>query len=269
MDSATVFGLVGAFGVVLGAIVLGGSVGIFFNIPSLVIVLGGTLMVVLMKFNMSQFMGAISVAQIAIRNKLEPPQALIPEIVEMASLARKEGVLALEEVETKNPFLKAGLDMLIDGSSVEEIDKLLSKDLAETAERHKLGAQVFTSAGDVAPAMGMIGTLVGLVQMLSAMDDPKSIGPAMAVALLTTLYGAILANMLFQPIADKLTLRRKEEIKLNSICLDGVLGIQDGQHPRVLESLLKLYLNPKEREAKVEQNSEASEEDMQAETVAA
>ncbi|MCG8412700.1 MAG: flagellar motor protein PomA [Pseudomonadales bacterium] len=269
MDTATVVGLVGAFGVVLGAILLGGSVGIFFNIPSLVIVLGGTLMVVLMKFNMNQFTGAVTVAQNALKNKLQPPQTIIPEIVEMASLARKEGVLALEEVETKNAFLKAGLDMLIDGSSVEEIDKLLSKDLTETAERHKLGAQVFTAAGDVAPAMGMIGTLVGLVQMLSAMDDPKSIGPAMAVALLTTLYGAILANMLFQPIADKLTLRRKEEIKLNSICLDGVLGIQDGQHPRVLESLLKLYITPKEREAKVEQNAESSEEDMQAETVAA
>lgn len=269
MDSATVIGLVGAFGVVLGAILLGGSLGVFINAPSLVIVLGGTIMVVLIKFNLAQSLGAITVAKNAISNKVESPQLIIPEIVEMASMARKEGVLALEEVKTDNSFLKSGLDMLIDGSSVEEISRLLSKDLEETAERHKTGALVFTSAADVAPAMGMIGTLVGLVQMLSAMDDPKSIGPSMAVALLTTLYGAMLANMLFQPIADKLTLRRKEEIKVNSICLDGILGIQDGQHPRVLESLLKLYLTPKERGAKPEGAEEQAGEDMQAEAVAA
>ncbi len=269
MDQATVFGLVGAFSVVLGAILLGGSVGMFIDPTSILIVLGGTLMVVLVKFNLNQFMSAISVAKNAISNKVQSPQLIIPELVEMASMARKEGVLALEEVETSNDFLKSGLDMLIDGSSVEEINRLLSKDLEETAERHKLGALVFTSAADVAPAMGMIGTLVGLVQMLSAMDDPKSIGPAMAVALLTTLYGAILANMLFQPIADKLTLRRKEEIKVNSICLDGILGIQDGQHPRVLESLLKLYMTPKERALKPAEGGETSGEDMQAEAVAA
>lgn len=268
MDSATVIGLVGAFGVVLGAILLGGSVGIFLNVPSLVIVLGGTLMVVLIKFNLDQFIGAMGVAKNALSNRLQSPQALIPEIVEMASIARKEGVLALEEMETENDFLKTGMDMLIDGSSVEEIDRLLSKDLEETANRHKLGALVFTSAADVAPAMGMVGTLIGLVQMLSAMDDPKSIGPAMAVALLTTLYGAILANMLFQPIADKLALRRGEEIKLNSICLDGILGIQGGQHPRVLESLLKLYINPKERDLKAEDGDKPAEE-VQGETVAA
>lgn len=268
MDSATVFGLVGAFSVVLGAILLGGSVGIFLNVPSLVIVLGGTLMVVLIKFNLNQFLGAITIAKNALSNKLQSPQVLIPEIVEMASVARKEGVLALEEMNTENPFLQTGMDMLIDGSSVEEIERLLAKDLQETAARHKIGAQVFTSAADVAPAMGMVGTLIGLVQMLSAMDDPKSIGPAMAVALLTTLYGAILANMLFQPIADKLALRRGEEVKLNSICLDGILGIQGGQHPRVLESLLKLYISPKEREMKAP-DAEQPAEEVQGETVAA
>lgn len=268
MDTATVFGLVGAFAVVLGTILLGGSVGVFINIPSLVIVLGGTLMVVLIKFNMDQFLGAINIAKVAMSNRLQPPQSLIPEIVEMASVARKEGVLALEEMETKNEFLKSGMDMLIDGSSVEEISRLLSKDLEETASRHKIGALVFTSAADVAPAMGMVGTLIGLVQMLSAMDDPKSIGPAMAVALLTTLYGAILANMLFQPIADKLALRRGEEVKLNSICLDGILGIQDGQHPRVLESLLKLYITPAQRDQKPEEGDAAAGE-VEGEAVAA
>jgi len=248
MDLATLLGILGAFAVVIAAILLGGSVLVFVNAPSLFIVLGGTLMVVLIKFNLSQFAGAMKVAAKAFKSELPAPEALIPVIVEMSTVARKEGVLALENIEIENSYLESGVRMLIDGSPVEDMRRHLSKDLEEMNERHKWGAQVFTSAGDVAPAMGMIGTLVGLVQMLSAMDDPKSIGPAMAVALLTTLYGAVLANMVFLPIGDKLTLRRTEEMKLNSICLDGVLAIQEGRHPRTTEALLKLYVNPKRRD---------------------
>ncbi|GJM11671.1 MAG: flagellar motor protein PomA [Pseudohongiella sp.] len=248
MDLATLLGIVGAFAVVIAAMLLGGSVAVFVNAPSLFIVLGGTLLVVLIKFNVSQFTGAMKVAGKAFRSKLPAPEDLIPVIVEMSTVARKEGVLALENIEIESDFLESGVRMLIDGSPVEDMRKHLSKDLEEMNERHKWGAQVFTSAGDVAPAMGMIGTLVGLVQMLSAMDDPKSIGPAMAVALLTTLYGAVLANMVFLPIADKLGLRRTEEMKLNSICMDGILAIQEGQHPRTTEALLKLYVNPTRRD---------------------
>lgn len=249
MDLATLLGLFGAFGVVVAAIFLGGSAGMFVNAPSLFIVMGGTGMVVLVKFTLSQYFGAFKVAVNAFKSKLQQPEDIIPQIVEMSSLARKEGLLALEEIEISNPFLKSGIDMLIDGSAPEDTRKLLTKDKREISERHKLGAQVFEASGDVAPAMGMIGTLIGLVQMLSNMDDPKSIGPAMAVALLTTLYGAVLANMVFLPMADKLKLRRSEEEKLNSICLDGVLAIQEGQNPRVIESLLKLYVNPKNRKS--------------------
>ena len=260
MDLATLLGILGAFGVVTAAILLGGSVLVFVNAPSLFIVLGGTLMVVLIKFNLSQFLGAMKVAKNAFMSKLPTPEALIPVIVEMSTVARKEGVLALENIEVENPFLESGVRMLIDGSPVEDMRKHLTKDLEEMNERHKWGAQVFTAGGDVAPAMGMIGTLIGLVQMLSAMDDPKSIGPAMAVALLTTLYGAILANMVFLPIADKLALRRSEEVKLNSICLDGVLAIQEGQHPRTTEALLKLYINPKRRDLEEEGGQAAPQE---------
>jgi len=261
MALATLVGLIGAFGVVAAAIFIGGSVGVFVNIPSLFIVMGGTLMVVLIKFNLSQFLGAIKVATKAFRSKLQPPEDLIPKIVEMSTVARKEGVLALENIEVENPFLISGVRMLIDGSSGEDMRRHLMRDMEEISDRHKWGAQVFTAGGDVAPAMGMIGTLIGLVQMLSAMDDPKSIGPAMAVALLTTLYGAILANMVFLPVADKLTLRRSEERKLNSICLDGVLAIQEGQHPRIIEALLKLYVNPSQRN---QQKSEAQTQEKAA-----
>jgi len=247
MDLATLLGLLGAFGVVVAAIFLGGSMGVFLNIPSLFIVIGGTAMVVLVKFNLGQYLGAFKVALNCFRSKLQKPEDLIPEIVEMSGVARKEGILALENIEIKNPYLVNGVNLLIDGTSPEDTKRLLFRDKQEISERHKLGAQVFSASGDVAPAMGMIGTLIGLVQMLSAMDDPKSIGPAMAVALLTTLYGAVLANMVFLPLADKLALRRVEEEKLNTICLDGVVAIQEGQNPRVIESLLKLYVRPKNR----------------------
>ncbi len=256
MDLATLVGLLGAFGVVVAAIFIGGSASMFVNIPSLFIVMGGTAMVVLIKFTLSQYFGAFKVAVNAFRSSLQKPEEIIPQIVEMSSVARKEGLLALEEIEISNPFLQSGVNLLIDGSSPEDTRKLLTKDKKEISDRHKLGAQVFESSGDVAPAMGMIGTLIGLVQMLSNMDDPKSIGPAMAVALLTTLYGAILANMVFLPMADKLKLRRTEEEKLNSICLDGVMAIQEGQNPRVIESLLKLYVNPKNRNLEKDEPSE-------------
>ncbi|PCJ26638.1 MAG: flagellar motor protein PomA [SAR86 cluster bacterium] len=259
MDIATLGGLLGAFAVVIVAILLGGPLGLFVDAPSLFIVFGGTLMVVLTKFNLSQFLGAFGVAANAFKSKLDKPEDLIPQVVEMATVARKEGVLALENIEVTNPFLQSGMSMLIDGSSAEEMRQLLSKDLKEISDRHRWGAMVFSAGADVAPAMGMIGTLVGLVQMLANMEDPKTIGPSMAVALLTTLYGAVLANMVLMPVADKLTLRRSEEVKLNSICLDGVLAIQEGQHPRVLESLLKLYITPKQR------NLEKKSDDKQAE----
>jgi chemotaxis protein MotA len=249
MDLATLLGLFGALSIILVTILIGdGDPGYFYNPPSVLIVFGGTLMVVLVKFSVQQSIGAFRVAGNAFKSKTPKPESIIPQIIEMATLARKEGVLALEKIEVENKFLKTGITMLIDGNSSEETRQMLSKDMQEINERHKWGALVFRAAGDVAPAMGMIGTLIGLVQMLSTMDDPNTIGPAMAVALLTTLYGAILANMVFIPLADKLTLRRVEESKINSICLDGVLAIQEGQHPRILESLLKLYVMPNKRD---------------------
>ncbi len=247
MDLATLVGLVGAMGVVMASIVLGGSPLIFFNIPSLIIVFGGTFLVVLMKFSIAQFINAFKVALKAFVSKQQSPELLIPEIVSLAEVARKEGMLALEGREISNPFLDEGIKMLIDGHNREVIQTLMHKELQQTVERHKWGAKVFTSTGDVAPAMGMIGTLIGLVQMLSAMDDPKKIGPAMAVALLTTLYGAMFANMVAIPIADKLTLRKTEEGLLKAICIDGVLAIQEGKNPRVIESMLKAYLAPSKR----------------------
>lgn len=247
MDLATLLGMIGAIGVVLAAILTGGSAPIFINIPALLIVLGGTVLVVMIKFSLAQFFGAFRVAMTAFIHKSANPEELIEKIVELANIARKEGMLALESQEIDNDFLDEGIKMLIDGHGREVVNTVLSKDMQQTIERHSWGARVFTATGDVAPAMGMIGTLIGLVQMLSNMDDPKSIGPAMAVALLTTLYGAMLANMVAMPIADKLTLRKADELRIRSICIDGVLAIQEGQNPRVIESMLKTYLEPAKR----------------------
>lgn len=249
MDLATLVGMIGAFAVVMLAILMGGSAGMFINPPSLLIVIGGTALTVLVKFNLSQFLGSFKVAFKAFRTHNQKPEDLIPQIVEMATIARKQGLFALENVEIEYSYLKSAIDLVVEGRTPEETARLLEKDKQEISDRQKLCSQVFTASGDVAPAMGMIGTLIGLVQMLSNMDDPKTIGPAMAVALLTTLYGAVMANMLFMPVADKLKLRRIEEEKLNAICLDGVLGILEGHNPRIIESTLKLYLTPKVRNA--------------------
>ncbi len=242
MDLATLIGLIGSFGIVVAAMVLGGSPLLFLNAPSLLIVGVGTLMVVLMKFSMVQFLGAVKVAAKAFVFKLDDIEELIPTVVSLADVARKGGLLALEEEELENDFLQNGISMLVDGHDGEVVRNMLAKDMKQTLERHKWGAKVFEAMGDVAPAMGMIGTLVGLVQMLANMDDPQSIGPAMAIALLTTLYGAILANMFAIPIADKLTLRAVEEGQLKSMCIDGLSAIQAGQNPRVIDSMLKTYL---------------------------
>ncbi len=242
MDLATLIGLLGAFGIVGYAMLSGGDVGMFVNGPSLMIVLVGSLFVVLMKFNLGQFLGAVKVAIKAFSFKLTPPEDLIDEVVALADEARKGGLLSLEGKEVSSRFLNKGIQLLVDGHDADVVRTLLWKDLKQTTERHEWGAKIFTALGDVAPAMGMIGTLIGLVAMLANMDDPKSIGPAMAIALLTTLYGAMFANMIALPVADKLELRRKEEGVSKAMCIDALLAIQAGQNPRIIDSMLKAYL---------------------------
>ncbi|WP_394128885.1 flagellar motor protein PomA [Shewanella maritima] len=247
MDLATLIGIIGAFGFVIGSMASSGGVGLFINVPSLLIVVMGSLFVVLMKFNLKQFLGSVKIGLKAFMFKIDKPEELIEQSVSMADAARKGGFLALEEAQITNSFMQKAVDMLVDGHDGEVVRNALEKDISLTEERHKLGVSIFKALGDVAPAMGMIGTLVGLVAMLSNMDDPKTIGPAMAVALLTTLYGAMIANMVAIPMADKLELRMKEELLNRNLIMDAVLAIQDGQNPRVIEGFLKNYLAEKAR----------------------
>lgn len=249
MDLATLIGLLGSFAIVVYSMALGGPIVMYYDLPSVLMVFIGSVFVVLMKFSLAQFLGAMKVAARAFSYPLTAPNALIAEVVELADLARKGGLLTLEGKEVSNEFLKKGIQLLVDGHDSEVVKSVLRKDLNQTIERHDIGQKIWRAFGDVGPAMGMIGTLVGLVAMLGNMSDPKSIGPAMAIALLTTLYGAVLANMVALPVADKLNIRKGEEARIKTMTIDALIAIQAGQNPRIIEEMLRSYLAPKERVA--------------------
>ena len=249
MDIATLLGLFGGLGVIVASIFIGGSVGTFVNIPSMVVVVGGTFMVTLCQISLAQFLGSFKVALRAFMHKSVGPEVLIEEAIALADVARKEGILALEGHDIQDPFLENGVKLCIDGHSIDVVQKMLSKDINLELQRQNTGILMFKSIAEASPAMGMIGTLIGLVQMLANMDDPKSIGPAMAVALLTTLYGAIIANAIALPIAAKLKAISSDERLNKLLVLESVSGIQEGMNPRVLQQLLTAYLPESKREA--------------------
>jgi len=247
VDIATLVGLLGGFGIIIGAIATGGDVMLFVNVPSILIVVGGTFMVTLMQVSLADFLGSFKIGLKAFFYKVDAPEALIEEAVQLSDVARKNGLLALEGQEISNDFLKQGIGLCVDGHDPALVQKLLSNDIDLTIQRHDVGQTMFKNMAVMAPAMGMIGTLVGLVQMLANMSDPASIGPAMAVALLTTLYGAVIANVFAQPLADKLARASQLEKTNKSLILETISGIQEGMNPRVLEQLLSTYLPSSKR----------------------
>jgi chemotaxis protein MotA len=242
MDLATLIGIIGALGAIATAIMVGGEMSMFVNTPGMLIVIGGTFAVTLMKFPLKLTLSAFGIALKAFIHKTQQPSEIIEQTIELANVARKEGLLGLENIEVENEFLRHGIELVVDGNSPDLVYKILSKDISLSIERNEIGLNIFKAIGDVAPAMGMIGTLIGLVQMMSNMSDPKSIGPAMAVALLTTLYGAVIANTIALPIADKLAHRSNEERLNKSMILESISAIQEGLNPRMIEGLLNAYL---------------------------
>ena len=247
MDLATLLGLVAGSAIILLAALLGGTVDLFFDIPSVLIVGGCGLATVFIRFGLSDVINSGKVAMNAFRTRVDSPRQTIQALVDLATLSRKNGLLALEEHPIPDPFLKKAILYCVDGHAPEFITEVLNREIELTMDRHEVGRRVFAAMGEAAPAFGMVGTLIGLVQMLTSMDDPGSIGPGMAVALLTTLYGALIANFICLPIADKLTLRSQEEERNRRLIVEGVLGILKGTNPRIMQASLEIYLPPNAR----------------------
>lgn len=250
MDISTVVGIIAGFGLILIAIILGGSLDTFINVPAMVIVIGGTISATLINFPLSDVVSVLGTTRNAFFHKEVNPQGLIRKLTEFAMIARREGILALEShaSEAEDEFLGKSIQLAIDGTAPELIRDILTTEVAFMEDRHNRGQSVLIAMGTSAPAFGMIGTLIGLVQMLAGMEDPSSIGLGMAVALLTTLYGAVLANVFFLPTAGKLKVRTAGELLVKEITIEGILSIQSGDNPRVVEQKLKAFISPELRE---------------------
>ena len=250
MDLSTILGILAAFGLMISAIMQGGSIFIFINIPSIIIVIGGTIGVAFVHYPFSEVLGAFSVARKAFFHKGLAPADTIAKLITYAGKARKEGILSLQSVmgEIDDEFFLKGLQMAVDGQEPEALKDMLEREIEYVVERHEHGADIFVSLAAYAPAMGMIGTLIGLVQMLQTMDDPSSIGPAMAVALLTTFYGAVIANVVCTPISGKLKLRSGSEVLNKTLVAEGMKSILEGENPRLMEQRLHAFVAPGLRE---------------------
>ncbi len=249
MDIATIAGLVVAFGLIVWSILLGGSLSGFIDMPSVAVVIGGTMGALLINFPLKKFLAIGKVIGKTMMFKLDDPSIVIDKMVKYAERARREGMLALEE-DSENetdPFLRKGLRLAVDGTDPQLLEKILDTDVEMIENRHSDGAKLLGMGGTFAPAYGMIGTLIGLVNMLSALEDPTQIGAGMATALITTFYGAVLANAFFIPLQGKLELRSKEELVIKSMVIEGIMAIQSGDSPRIVEEKLKSFLSPVER----------------------
>jgi len=250
VDLATVIGMLAGFGLVTVAIVSGGGAEMFFNVPSMLIVVGGMISATLIHFSMGKVLRIFSVVKQALFDQLQPEQQVVQQLVDYAAISRRDGALALEQqlAQTTDPFLIKGLQMLIDGQEESTIEQQLSVEVQYLQQRHEDGKKILEFMGGSAPAFGMIGTLIGLIQMLRQLDSPDSIGLGMATALITTFYGALLANLLFLPLAGKLALRSKKETLLKEMMIEGILAIARGESPTAVRERMQAYLSAKQRE---------------------
>ncbi len=249
MDIATLIGIILSFGLMVWAILMGGPLSIFVDIPSVAIVIGGSIGVALINFPLGDILGTVGVVKKTILIKEPDTNKLIAQMLDFSAKARKGGILSLQDQidSLEDKFLVKALQMAVDGQEPSELKAILTTEIDNLAARHSYGSEILNTLGAIGPAMGMIGTLIGLVQMLQNMSDPAAIGPAMAVALLTTFYGAVLANILFIPMAGKLKARSKTEVLQKTVIIEGMESILSGENPRVMEQRLHTYLAPKKR----------------------
>jgi len=249
MDLATVAGIILGFTLIVGAIMLDGGIVFFIDVESLMIVGGGTLAATLISFPLGKVLGVAKVLRNAFLSRTTSAMEAIRQLVQFAEKARRDGILSLETLvsEVDDEFLRSGIRLAVDGVEPDLIKDILNTELAFIEERHRTGQSIFITMGTAAPAFGMIGTLIGLVLMLQTLSDPSSIGPGMAMALLTTLYGALAANVVFLPIAEKLRNRTNEEILIKELTIEGIMSIQSGDNPRIVQQKLLAFLAPKAR----------------------
>ena len=257
MDIASLLGIIGAIGFILYAMISGGGVGPFLDVPSLAIVFGGTFFCVMYTCPLPTFLGSFGVMAKAFFPPVKPQDELVTKMVELAGIARKDGMMALEGQEVPDKFFEKGLQMLVDGADEAKLNEQMQLELKAMKQRHEMNQGVISSWIDIGPAMGMIGTLVGLVAMLGNMADPKAIGPAMAVALLTTLYGAMLANVIFLPMKLTLEQNTAKEIVFREMIVTALRAISRGESPRNIQDQLLANLPPKQQE-KIEAAAAAS-----------
>jgi chemotaxis protein MotA len=250
MDIATVVGMIFGILLIIGSIFIGGSgLGPFIDIPSIMIVFGGSVAAILINFPLSKVLGVIGIVKKCFVSSLPTPQEVILKFKEFAALARRDGLLAMESQldGIQDAFLRRGLELVIAGSARDELVNVLETEVSCIEQRHTTGKKIMDGMASAAPAFGMIGTLIGLVQMLRTLDDPSKIGGGMAVALITTFYGALLSNLFFIPMAGKLESRSQEEVMIRELMIAGLLSLVEGHTPRVLEDRLQAFLAPAHR----------------------
>lgn len=263
MDLATLVGILIGVGMISWALASGGGISTFIDLPSIAITLGGTLAATLIAFPLKSVLGVMKVSSKVFFSKETDLVGEIGNLVALAEQARREGLLALEDRldQLEDPFLRKGLQLVIDGMDPELVRNVLETDLAFAQERHRNGQAMLETMGAMAPAFGMIGTLIGLVQMLKDLDNPDAVGPGLAVALLTTFYGALLANLFFLPMAGKLKVNSAREMLHRELIVEGIMAIQAGDNPRIVEEKLRAFLPPKERSHEAKGGAEAGAED--------
>ncbi|MBQ6807160.1 MAG: motility protein A [Lachnospiraceae bacterium] len=258
MDIASILGLVICFVLVIFGIVFGNDFSVIFrflNMPSALITFGGAFCCILASYTLENFVGGLkSMALIFKTSNMNVPET-IQKIIDLSNVARKEGLLSLEEAagDIEDPFLQKGILLVVDGTDPELVRAIMETELVSMEDRHKTKIGFWEDLGAMGPAWGMIGTLIGLINMLQDMNDPSSIGPSMAVALITTLYGSLLANWICAPVATKLKSKNADEMMMKEIEIEGLLSIQAGENPRVIEEKLKSFLAPKDRGSNAEE----------------
>jgi chemotaxis protein MotA len=252
MDIGLIAGILGGLGLVAFGIITGGTpFTAFIDTGSILIVIGGGIAATFVQYPLQDMLGFMGIFMKALKNPEFNTGQIIDKVIELANVARREGLLALEEAvdEVNDEFLKKGVMLIVDGTDPEMVKNILETELTNMLDRHARGRGIFDALGSLMPAFGMIGTLVGLVGMLQSLSDPSAIGPKMAVALLTTFYGSLFANLIWIPIAGKLKLKSDEEALVKEVMIEGLLSIQAGENPRIIEEKLKAFLSPSIRKS--------------------